>query len=215
MSNEVKRKRGRPSLKRSADRNQLLQVALKAFATYGFDGTNIKRLAKEAGVAGSLFYHHFKNKEGLWKAAMEQLAQKLVAETTAAEKILKDLDPLSYLKAATRQFIYFSAKNPEFHQIITYELARPSTRADWLVEMVLTPLYLRLHQMLEVLIKEGKIKALPFANFISIAIGAANVYFAQGYQMKKLYDIDVFEEEAIEEHADVVIELFFKGLLIP
>ncbi|MCP3929781.1 MAG: hypothetical protein GY705_11845 [Bacteroidetes bacterium] len=55
---------------------------------------------------------------------------------------------------------------------------------------------------------------MPIANLVSIAIGAGNVFFIQGYQMKKLYEVDVFEEEAIRQHIKTMIEIFLNGILI-
>jgi len=62
---------------------------------------------------------------------------------------------------------------------------------------------------------DGTIKKLPLANFFSIAIGAANVFFIQSYQMKKLFNTEVFDNSEIEKHADVVNEIIFNGLLEP
>ena len=210
----MKRRRGRPSATAQANQEELLKVALNLFAKNGFEGTNIKTIASEAGVAGSLFYHHYKNKEGLWKAAMLALSKKMTLEIAAGEKLFRDLDALNFLKAWMRQFIYFSAKHPEFHQIISYELAHASERADWLLSQILMPLHATVKQQLNTLQAEGLIKQIPIANFISIAIGAANIFFIQAYQMKKLYDVDVFDEAEIARHADVVNELFFKGILV-
>ncbi len=209
------RKRGRPSERTSTDQTALLKTALRLFGKSGFEGTNIKTIASEAGVAGSLLYYHYTNKEGLWKAAMFLLGQELHAEMAAAEKLFRDLDPLSFMKAWMRRFVYFSATNPEFHLIITYEMANSSKRADWLLEEILHPLHENFSLKAVQLQNDGTIKKLPLANFFSIAIGATNVFFIQSYQMKKLFNTEVFDNSEIEKHADVVNEIIFNGLLEP
>ncbi len=208
-----KRKRGRPSENTKTNREQLLQIALSHFALNGFEGTNIRALSKEVGVASSLFYYHFTDKLGLWKAALQLVAQKLGGAMNAEINSIQQLDKLDFLKVWMRELIYFSAQNPEFHQIISYELAHPSPRADWLLEEVLQPLHHDFQKQMQGLQQEGLIKELPLAHFISIAIGAANIFFTQAYQMEKLYGVKVFEAAAINEHVNVVLEIFLNGII--
>ena len=210
----TKRKRGRPSLATKTNRADLLKAALKAFALNGFEGTNVKQLGEEAGIAPSLFYYHFKDKTGLWKAALQLEAKQLEQAMKLQELDEPSANSLGFLKKWISDFIYFSAKHPEFHQVISYEMAHPSARADWLLEHILQPLHIDLQKQITTLQIAGLIKKVPIANFVSIAIGAANVFFIQGYQMKKLYGVDVFEEAAISQHIETVIELFLRGILI-
>ncbi len=55
-------------------REQILATAKKHFACYGFDGTSLKNVAKEAKVAGSLINYHFKDKEHLFRNCIEDTA---------------------------------------------------------------------------------------------------------------------------------------------
>jgi AcrR family transcriptional regulator len=209
-----KRKRGRPSIATKTNQEDLLKAALKAFALSGFDGTNVKQLGQEAGIAPSLFYYHFKDKVGLWQAALQLVAKQLEEAMKPKELGNPSVNPIDFLKKWISAYIYFSAKHPEFHQVISYEMANPSLRADWLLEHILQPLHANLQEQISALQVADLIKKIPIANFVSIVIGAANVFFVQGYQMKKLYGVNVFEEKAISEHIETVIEVFLNGILI-
>lgn len=210
----TKRKRGRPSLATKTNREDLLKAAIKAFALSGFEGTNVKQLGGEAGIAPSLFYYHFNDKIGLWQAALQLEAKQLEQAMKSAELGNPSNDPIGFLKKWISTFIRFSAQHPAFHQVISYEMAHSSARADWLLAHILQPLHIGLQKQITALQTAGLIKKMPIANFVSIAIGAANVFFIQGYQMKKLYGINVFEESAINQHIETVIELFLNGVLI-
>lgn len=59
-------------------KNKILICAKQQFAQFGFQGTNLKDIAKCAGVANSLLNYHFKSKEGLFKACMELFAKSRV-----------------------------------------------------------------------------------------------------------------------------------------
>ncbi len=191
----------------------LLKVALRAFAFNGFEGTNVKQLGHQAGIAPSLLYYHFKDKKGLWQAALLLESEELKHAMQLEELDGPLIDPIELLKKWMSAFIYFSAGHPEFHQVIAHEMTHQSPRADWLLEHILQPLHTDLRNRINAIQKAGLIKTMPMANFVSIAIGAANVFFNQGYQMKKLYDVDVFEESEINGHIETVLELFFHGIL--
>ena len=46
-------------------RGQLLEAAIESFATLGYQGTSIDRIARAAGVTKGAIYYHFKDKEEL------------------------------------------------------------------------------------------------------------------------------------------------------
>ena len=47
-------------------REKILKAARSQFLRYGFNGSSIKLIAKEAQVNTNLIFHHFTNKETLW-----------------------------------------------------------------------------------------------------------------------------------------------------
>lgn len=206
------RQRGRPAESDGADKNALLEIAIMSFAEFGYNGCNIKKLAAAAGVSPSLFYYHFENKEGIWQSALELLVAELSLLLKSTKKLLADADPLSTLKTMNRQFIYFSAKRPEFHQIISYEMGFPSERSEWLINTILKPLHQSSIPLYKELMSLGLIKEMSVANIMSISIGAANIFFTQAYQMQNIYGVDVSDPLVIEHHADIVNEIIFNGI---
>jgi AcrR family transcriptional regulator len=57
---------------------------LDVFAERGYDGASISDLALAAGVAGSVIYHHFGSKAGLWTSLLEAENERLIDEVSAA-----------------------------------------------------------------------------------------------------------------------------------
>jgi AcrR family transcriptional regulator len=58
----------------SSDTKQhLLETAQKVFARSGYDGLSMRTLAKEAGIATSVTYHYFKDKDVLLKALFDAI----------------------------------------------------------------------------------------------------------------------------------------------
>ncbi len=54
-------------------REQILQGAMQVFLKSGYAGTSMDRVATEAGVSKQTIYSHFQDKDGLFKALMEQV----------------------------------------------------------------------------------------------------------------------------------------------
>src|ERR1051325_924828 len=61
--------RGEPEKTRAA----ILKAALKEFSEEGVSGARTDEIARRAGVNKALLYYYFKDKEGLYAAALEQV----------------------------------------------------------------------------------------------------------------------------------------------
>jgi TetR/AcrR family transcriptional regulator, acrAB operon repressor len=56
---------------RGQSRRDLLDIAIDCFARYGYQATSIDRIAKAAGVTKGALYYHYKDKEDLLFAAVQ------------------------------------------------------------------------------------------------------------------------------------------------
>lgn len=208
-----KRKRGRPTQKKSANKEQLLKVALKAFAENGFGGVTISKISRIANVDDSLLHYHFGNKESLWKNAVQMAFNEYLIENKKTAKLFRDLELTSLSKAMTRHFIQFNGRNPELFQIIIHEMALKSSRSDWLQEEVLKPLSQIFLDHQKDQIKQGLVHEIPLHHLNAIFLGACNTFFLLHRQMKDQFGINAFDEKEIDKHADMVIKIFYEGVL--
>lgn len=188
----------------------VLDAAIKVFAEKGYEGAQLKEIATRSGIANSLLNYHFKGKEDLWKQAVLKISNKFTQRIAELEGYFRDLRGMAKLKAFNRQYIYFSAENPEFYKIVFHEMCAQTERSKWFVENVLKPV----HQFGEDILMNQKIDQalldqIPIANLMTITMGAANMFFIHAFQMKEQYGIDPFAKKEIEKHADVVNEVFF------
>ena len=67
-------------------RDLVLQAASQLFFSRGYDGTSISQLARAAGMTKSNIYHHFSNKEALYRAVIEQFALRIAQSLTQAAR---------------------------------------------------------------------------------------------------------------------------------
>ena len=209
-----KRSPGRPTEKQSANLDDILRVAMKCFAKKGYGGVSLTSLAKEAGVADSLLHYHFKSKENIWKRALKLVGGEIYKGLKDLVPLIKELDGVQQLKILNRQIVYISARNPEFQQIIVQEMFSKSERSKWLVEELLIPIY-SFHESIRKQEQEkGSIKNIPPANLVSFMFGAITTFFARTYQMETQFGVDSYDEKEVEQHADLINDLIFNGLLM-
>lgn len=85
-------------------RQQILQAALREFATKGFKGATIKSIAQAAQLQSpALIYWYFPTKEGLLQAVLEERAQFL--QMTADPTALLDVPPEQVLLRLAQSYI--------------------------------------------------------------------------------------------------------------
>lgn len=68
----------------------ILTVALRLFATQGYENTPTSKIAKEAGVSEGLLFKHFENKEGLLMALMAEGQDRIQKKV---DLVIKELNP--------------------------------------------------------------------------------------------------------------------------
>jgi AcrR family transcriptional regulator len=71
------------TIERQRVRDRLMETAAKLFYNQGYQATGINEIIREAGTAKASFYHHFKTKEDLLVATLEQRHDRMMAELRA------------------------------------------------------------------------------------------------------------------------------------
>ncbi|VVE02717.1 putative HTH-type transcriptional regulator YbiH [Pandoraea morbifera] len=78
-------------------RARIILAAIKCFGEYGFVGASTRDIAAEAGVNAPALQYYFDNKEGVYKACVEYIADLILGQMSAAieaaEQVL--IDPAS------------------------------------------------------------------------------------------------------------------------
>lgn len=64
-------------------REKLLAAARKAFGTIGYAGSSMDDFTREAGLTRGALYHHFGDKQGLFRAVVEQIDVEMSDRLTA------------------------------------------------------------------------------------------------------------------------------------
>ncbi|BEP29990.1 TetR/AcrR family transcriptional regulator [Helicovermis profundi] len=72
-------------------KNNIINSSIKFFLIYGYDNTSLNMIAKDIGIKKPSLYHHFKNKEELFKIDFEYIINSLLDKIKLAANL--KLDP--------------------------------------------------------------------------------------------------------------------------
>ena len=112
-------------------RDALLDSAAKTFLRYGIQGTTIRQLANDAGIALGGLYLYFKSKDELVSAVYERGLSAIVSEVRYAVNALpRDMAPLDRLEFAIRVHIRAAARHGDYTTLM--ESARQTTEKEML-----------------------------------------------------------------------------------
>ena len=156
-----------------------------------------------------LLNYHYRSKDELWRAAVDSLFESLTSSMTAHREGLQGVDELTSAKLRVREFVVFSARNPQLHRIITQECKADSARMDYLVEHHVRPLYETTVALFEHLVRDGVVPAIAPAHLYYLLIGAGPTMFVLAPECRRLTGLDPGSDEVIEAHADAVCTLLF------
>jgi AcrR family transcriptional regulator len=94
---------GRKAEQSEATRAALLAAARELFAQHGYAGVATERIVAAAGVTRGALYHHFRDKQDLFRAVVEQVEQETVERI--ATVALAESDPWRRQLAAMGAFL--------------------------------------------------------------------------------------------------------------
>jgi len=195
-------------------RGRILTIALKAFASRGFDGVSTTELAKAAGVTQPLIHYHFKSKKALWQTIVRNSFAVLNDEYIQPLHRLPGLDARERSEMAIESFAQFVARRAEFAKILMAEGSQPSERMEWMVAELLTPCLQDLENAYQVGVNAGVLKAMPMAQLISLVLGAASQFFALQPLMATLFNVDTRDSAQAQIHIDNVSTMLKKALIL-
>lgn len=102
-------------------RTQIVDVAMRLFASKGFKGTTTRAIATAAGVSEAIIFRHFETKEDLYNAIIAhtiELRSSLWESLGANVKTTQDLP--TTLRDFARTFVQLNRNDPTFIRLMMY-----------------------------------------------------------------------------------------------
>jgi len=214
MTEVAPRRRGRPKKDAApAPEDRVLAAALHAFAVHGYQGVSVRDLNRALGVSHNLLHQRFGSKEGVWYAAVDWGFGGLVAELTQADDAAAD--PETRLRAMTRAFVSFSARNPDLQRVANSEAGRESARLDHLLDTFVRPVLNAFAPVYGELVQSGRLREVPVHTLYYLITAGGGAPFSQSAMTQRLFGDAPFAADEIERHAGAVADLIIDGLRHP
>ena len=107
-------------MSREARRRQLIEIAVKYFSRFGFQGASTKAIAKEAGVTEAIIYRHFSTKEHLYSAILDYKLQQSGTQEWIHElhKLAEANRDEELFRSVARKVLDAYARDPDFQRLM-------------------------------------------------------------------------------------------------
>jgi AcrR family transcriptional regulator len=188
-------------------------VALRAFATLGYDGVVLRTLNRELGGSHNLLNGRFGSKEALWYATVDWAFQPMVMRlATAFDPTLTD--PLDQLRITMRTFLLHSAQRPELLGLMNIEGRQDTERLAYLYNTYIGPALEPVERLLEYLSGCGRTRPVSLRTFHFLLAHGAAAPFTLVPLARHFDDTDPLDPAEIEAHADLAADLLIRALEI-
>ncbi len=188
-------------------RTKILQAAQKLFARHGYDGTTIRDLAKETGVAESTLFHYFTNK----KAILIELA------TTGWVEILTDLltelSEMSSYKAVAqvmRRRMLNISRNADMMKVCFLEAQFHPELRDKIQSEVIEKMTDVAEAFFATAMERGVYRQMNPKLVARVFLG---MFAIAGFSQKTLLEPDA-SPQAMQEMAEGLADIFLNGVLV-
>jgi AcrR family transcriptional regulator len=191
-------------------RRQILDAAIRVFATRGFHACRVSDVADEAGVAYGLVYHYFGSKEEIlntlfterWQIMLDAIAEiDRQQEIPARDKL--------YLVAS---FIIDSYRHePDLMKVIIVEVTRAANSFGREHLAKIREAYGMIGQIVEGAQREGVFKREISPDFAALMFYGAIEQLLSGW----IFDVIPHTEEDFEQAKSLVVEAICGGLELP
>lgn len=204
--------RPRASARGEQRRGRILEVALKMFAEYGYEGVSLRTIAESAGVDHPLVKYYFADKDALWREAVRFLFERMDAEIAQAPRIRFSDDPRRAFEVIIRALVHYGAKHPEHARLVILESVRDSERLRWAVETFVRRQHSGIGPWLEASVAYGFLPDIPRYELATMINALCHITFTLAPMVRHSWSIELSEgEQAIEAHADAVLALLAHG----
>ncbi|OQK18407.1 TetR family transcriptional regulator [Methyloprofundus sedimenti] len=181
-----------------------VEAVVELAAKQNPDNITTAAIAKYMNVTQGALFRHFPNKEAIWQAVMEWLAERLLARVDKAAK--SAVSQLAALEAVFMTHIEFVSAYPGVPRMLFGELQRAE---DTAAKRITRTLIRKYAERLAVLIEKGKAEGEIDPAINTLAAGTLFIGTIQGLVMQSLLDGDAGN---IEDKAAGVFAIYRRGI---
>jgi len=194
-------------------RTAILAAAVEEFASHGFGGARVDRIAERARANKRMLYYYFGDKSTLFLAALEDRYAHIRTAETALN--LEHLEPRQALQRLVEFTWAYYLEHPEFMALLISENLHQGqhVRRSRRVRQMHSPLVERLREVLARGEREGIFRSGvdPVQLYISIA-GEGYFYLSNRYTLSRIFGRDLMTPAALAERARHSVQMIVNAV---
>lgn len=192
-------------------KEEIVKIASKYFAKYGYDGVSMDMIAKKAGITKAAIYYHFKSKSELFKVVLLEKINELIELLQTCNH----LNPKENLKCYILNIAKIYKKHPCFAAILAHEFVNGGKNLnDEIIKILAKDVFKRLINILN----EGKKQNLfkienPFAVQLMVISSLIMNQTTENLRKKIANYIEMPIQTDIESIANSIYKKTLKAIL--
>lgn len=188
---------------------RILEAARGEFALHGY-GARLQDIAERAGLTHPTLLYHFKSKERLYAAVIEQAMLDWAEMTSQVVAVA----PIGFdrVAALVRAGMEFFARHADFVVIWRREAIEGGGRLEGAMAEHMRPFLDRAIAFLEREMAAGRLREHDPSELIQIVYGAVSTYFSDAGFRARLFGGDPTSAEARERFSDALTEMLRDAL---
>jgi len=188
-------------------RAQILEVAALRFSESGFSETRLEDVGRDVGIGRSAVLYHFKDKQLLYRAVLDQLFGGLLAELRSP--LMAPGTLANRLEDAVRTFVDYMGRHPTAARLALRESINPDPMIRQEIQAQARPFL----SLLEMIFEEGErsgvfrpLRSDPL-HFVSTVAGSTLFYVASLPTFVGELPYDPLCDEQLEAHKRDVLDI--------
>jgi TetR/AcrR family transcriptional regulator len=190
---------------------KILFAARDEFGKFGLDGARVDRIARKAKVNKAMIYYHFRSKDKLYQAVIDDHISKI--EAFLEKTIAEETNPETFILKIAGFFNSISLDKASFVPIILREMAQGSDRIKVGLTRVIAEKGLgkKLEKMIADGVKNGQFRKINIKQAIISFWGMNIFYLLLAPIVNSVWEIQD-EKSFREQRAKEVADIFLNGL---
>lgn len=186
-------------------RQDILQAAINIFTEKGYNGSTTAEIARAAGVAEGTIFRHFPTKKDLLIAVLKP---KILDGIIYLDKQHKEASPVEFFRCFLKNRMELIKENDGLFRFMFAEAQYHSEVKEALFKVIFEQGISIVKPWYEMGVERKDFRPLPFIPTVRSFMGMVMFYgiFSQAFP-------SLSQEETLDEAADHMLELFFRGLL--
>lgn len=189
-------------------RRKIIQAAMDVFSRSGFSGATTRKIAEKAGISEAMIYSHFKDKEDLYSAIIDQKMQESEPLYYPLDAMRKKDDERVF-QTIVSNFIQRYSDDTTFLRLLLFSALEGHELAGMFVAGPVRRFFEFLAQYVRERIDDGALKPVNPEIASRCLVGMVNYFIL----LKKIFGDETLESIELDEAIETMIKIFCRGIV--